>query len=158
MLDIRTLMAACMLAYALFAAVLLYFWRTERTYPGFHLLIGHLILLAISYPLLALRGTVTDLVSVVAANILMVLGLVLLFDGLTQFFTGRRISRAYYLVLLPAGGRVFCAPLCHRHSPRARDPRQQPDGLPAPPVVPKGDAEPGRRQRAPSVPGRGHAV
>jgi len=104
-LDVQSLMIATTLANALLAAVLLSFWQTERTYPGLLRITGHLLLMAISFLLLALRGVITDLVSVVAANALIVLSIVLLFDGLMQFYEGRSISTWYYLLpVVTAGG------------------------------------------------------
>lgn len=101
MLDVQSLMIATLIANALLAAVLLYFWRTERTYPGFLLITEHLLLVAVSTLLLALRGTIPDLFSIVAANTLMVLAMLLLLDGMVQFYDGRRISIKYYLLSLP---------------------------------------------------------
>jgi len=107
MLDIRTLMAATMLANTLFAAVLLYFWRSERTCPGFLRITAYLVLEAVAYLLLALRGTVPDLVSIVGANILMVLAVVMLFDGLSRFYEGTRIAGAYYAAPFVVGFGAF---------------------------------------------------
>ena len=108
MLDVRTLMIATMLANALLAIVLLYYWRTERTYPGFLLITGNQSLMAVGFLLVAFRGTIPDLLSIALGNSLIVLAIVLLYDGLVQFYEDRKISNLCYLLIpLAIGGFVL---------------------------------------------------
>ena len=108
MLDVRTLMIATMLANALLAIVLLYYWRTERTYPGFLLITGNQLLMAVGFLLVAFRGTIPDLLSIALGNSLIVLAIVVLYDGLVQFYEDRKISMLCYLLIpLAIGGFVL---------------------------------------------------
>ncbi len=108
MLDVQSLMLATMLANALLAVVLLYYWRTERTYPGFLLITGNQLLLAVGFLLVALRGAIPDLLSIALGNGLIVLAIVLLYDGLTQFYEGRQISNLVYLLVpIAVGGFIL---------------------------------------------------
>jgi signal transduction histidine kinase len=101
-------MIATMLANALLTIVLLYYWRTERTYPGFLLIAGNQLLMAVGFLLVALRGAIPDLPSIVLGNGLIVLAIVLLYDGLVQFYEDRQISNRYYLAVpLGIGGFVL---------------------------------------------------
>ena len=108
MLDVQSLMLATMLANALLAIVLLYYWRTEQTYPGFLLITGNQLLMAVGFLLVALRGTIPDLLSIGLGNGLIVLAIVLLYDGLEQFYEDRQISNLVYLVVpIAVGGFIL---------------------------------------------------
>jgi hypothetical protein len=84
-LDIRTLSFTASVVSLVLCCYLLYFQATRRTYPGFRLWTLGSLAMGAGMILLALRGLIPDLLSVVVANVLIVLELVLIRRGLAAF-------------------------------------------------------------------------
>lgn len=84
-LDIRTLSLVAAAVSWVLCCYLLYFQSTRRTYPGFRLWALGSLSMGAGMALLALRGLIPDSLSIVAANALIVLELVLIRQGLAAF-------------------------------------------------------------------------
>ncbi len=92
-LDIRTLSLAAAAASLVLCCYMLYFQATRRTYPGFHLWTLGSLSMGAGMILVALRGLAPDLFSIVVANALIVMDLVLIRRGLADF--AGRVSRPW---------------------------------------------------------------
>ncbi len=99
MLDVRTLLIGTTLGEIFLALALLFFWRTQKSYPGFGLWAAAGWLMASGTLLLALRGYVSDLWTVCLANLLVVAASALRYEGIWQFF-GVRHARGYLILSL----------------------------------------------------------
>jgi signal transduction histidine kinase/CheY-like chemotaxis protein len=85
MLDAMTLFVVCGLSYGLLTLVLLSVWREHR-WPGLdRLMLGHACVLLGTMPA-ALRDVAPRLVTIYAANVLSVVGLALLLEGVRRFY------------------------------------------------------------------------
>jgi diguanylate cyclase (GGDEF)-like protein len=84
-LDIRTLafiLAAIIITESL---VLIVVWRTRKTFSGFGLWTLASVVIASSFVLLGLRGAIPDFFSVVIANLLQIVGAILIFMGIRKY-------------------------------------------------------------------------
>ncbi|NMB78752.1 MAG: PAS domain S-box protein [Methanomicrobiales archaeon] len=99
--DIRTIAFILALVSGLLAFMFLVYWKTQKTYNGFHLWAGSTLIMAVAYFLIMLRGTVPDLVSIILANLLLALGVLMRADGIRRFFGGTAFPALIYLILLP---------------------------------------------------------
>lgn len=102
-LDVRTLVACLALVNVFLSAVMVLFWRTQNTYPGFDLWVTSVALGALAYLLMTGRGFIPDLLSIVAANVCVLSAAILGLEGTKRFFgTSARVSRVN-LSLVPVG-------------------------------------------------------
>jgi diguanylate cyclase (GGDEF)-like protein len=101
-LDIRSLTVVLMVVSALLSIVLFLIWRSRRTYPGFGLWTTGNALNAVGFLLMALRGMIPDVLSVVLSNFLILSALGLFLEGVRWFrgVAGRRIL-SLSLVVFP---------------------------------------------------------
>ena len=98
-LDIRTLSLVLMLTTAFLSVVMLLIWRVHKTYAGFGFWTLANFTIALGFLLLSLRGTIPDFLTVIVANTLMVIGLLLCFEG-NRKFLGLADSRWFSLNIL----------------------------------------------------------
>jgi diguanylate cyclase (GGDEF)-like protein len=84
-LDIRSLTVDLTSVSAILSVILYLIWRSRRTYPGFGLWTAGNALYAAGFMLIALRGMVPALLSVVLANTLLLSGTVLFLEGVRSF-------------------------------------------------------------------------
>ncbi len=84
-LDIRTLIVTGVCICFLLSSTLFLFRRTERAVRGIGSWGSGFLVLGIAYGLLSLRGMIADFLSIVVANTLLVVCLVLLYRGLRKF-------------------------------------------------------------------------
>ncbi len=100
--DIRTLFLVLFLVNVFLTLMLASFWKTQKTYEGFSLWMLSLLVISCGYFLFTLRGSVSDLLSVVIANILIILSVLIRFDAIRRFFLARPLPVVMYGVLVPA--------------------------------------------------------
>ncbi len=95
--DIRTLALAIAAASSVAACILLAYWRTQRTYPGFGYWITANFLVTASFLLFGLRDVLPGIVSIGFANLAAMAAVALRFESARQFhgkpgFGGRSIA------------------------------------------------------------------
>ena len=89
-LDLRTLGVAITFVNVALCTALMIFWRTQKTYAGFGYWVACQGVALATYLLLTLRGVVSDLLSIVLVNGLMVVGASLRSRAALQFFARSR--------------------------------------------------------------------
>jgi len=100
--DIRTILFLLFLVSGLSAIMLFLYWKTQKTYEGFGFWTWGTILSASGYLFIVLRGTIPPLVSILAANVLIILGVLLRVDGISRFSRKKPIPKqAYGTILIP---------------------------------------------------------
>jgi diguanylate cyclase (GGDEF)-like protein len=102
-LDIRSLTVDLTSVSAILGIILFLIWRSRKTYPGFGLWTAGNALYAAGFMLIALRGVVPKVLSIVVANILLLSAEVLFLEGVRYFrgiAAGRRIF-SISLVVFP---------------------------------------------------------
>ncbi|MBU2623369.1 MAG: PAS domain S-box protein [Proteobacteria bacterium] len=87
-LDIRTLVLMVMAISVTLSIVMFYILQTRRTYPGFDLWTAGNAVFAAGFILIILRGVIPDVISVVAANALLLFSALLFSEGV-RVFRGR---------------------------------------------------------------------
>jgi len=101
MLDVRTLLIGTALGESFLALALLFFWYTQKSYPGFSLWTVAGWLMALATLLFALRGLTSDLWSVWLANLLVVAANALRYEGIWHFFGVKHTKSYLVLSLVP---------------------------------------------------------
>lgn len=100
--DIKTLMFLNLLINLINAGTMFGVWLYNRKrYSGIFFWFVNMILQAVGTGLILLRGQIPDLVSIIAANFLLLFGEVLLFKGLGNF-AGKKISMIPNFIVLTA--------------------------------------------------------
>lgn len=85
-MDIKTVIFFLVFINLFLGCLLMLFYRLQKTYPGFRYWASSHILIGISYFLIALRGVVPDIISILLANLIIVpVGLFRL-KGVSRFF------------------------------------------------------------------------
>ncbi|MFA4876954.1 MAG: PAS domain S-box protein [Methanoregula sp.] len=99
--DVRTSVLILFMVSCLLACLLIVYWKTQKTYPGFDFwTIGAVLVSAGSFFVL-LRGVVPDSVSIILANILIITGILLWADGIRRFTSSKSLPVITYGILLP---------------------------------------------------------
>jgi len=100
-LDIRTIFVGYSISNAICAVVIGFLWsQNHKRYPGLGFWFANFIMQFATVILVALRGLVPEIFSVVLANVLSVLGMLLLYIGM-ELFVGKVSAQRYnYLMLL----------------------------------------------------------
>jgi PAS domain S-box-containing protein len=94
-LDMRTIITATAITYFVCFLVTLLLWsQVHGRFKGIHLWAANFALATIGSILIGLRGTIPDWASILAANSLLLAGMVSLFMGF-QLFTGKKIPAIY---------------------------------------------------------------
>jgi PAS domain S-box-containing protein len=99
--DIRTLFLVQFLIDIFLTLMLFVFWRYEKTYQGFRTWMLSLPVMAGACFFFMLQGSVSYLFSMVLANILLTLALVMRFDSIWKFVTSKPVSVIVYILCLP---------------------------------------------------------
>ncbi len=99
-LDMRTMLLATTVTLIVCSAAAAWAWTVDRSrHDSSSLWLVAYVLTATGWLLLALRGVVPSLLSIVAANTMIVLGLILVCSGTERYFGIRRSQVANYVVL-----------------------------------------------------------
>ncbi|MDA8124232.1 MAG: GGDEF domain-containing protein [Deltaproteobacteria bacterium] len=100
-LDIRTLSVVLPSGCAVLSVVMLLLLRTHRTYPGFALWTAGLLAYTFGFSLIALRGMIPEIFTIIGANALLLGAAGLFLEGVRRFrgLSGRRLL-SFLLVLL----------------------------------------------------------
>ena len=101
--DIRTLFLIIFLLNAFLTLMLFTFWKTQKTYYGFRTWMLSLLVISCGYFLLMLRGSVSDLITIVIANLLIMLSVVMRVDATRRYIWSRPVPLVFYTFLIPAG-------------------------------------------------------
>jgi PAS domain S-box-containing protein len=101
--DIRTLFLIIFLLNAFLTLMLFTFWKTQKTYYGFRTWMLSLLVISCGYFLLMLRGSVSDLITIVIANLLIMLSVVMRVDATRRYIWSRPVPLVFYALLIPAG-------------------------------------------------------
>jgi len=75
--DIRTLFLILFLVNAFLTLMLFTYWKTQKTYYGFATWMQSLLVISIGYLLLMLRDTIPTFISVIVANFLVMLSVMM---------------------------------------------------------------------------------
>jgi hypothetical protein len=102
--DSRTLFLIIFISNLFLALILLIYWKTQKTYDGFQIWMASLLVIVPGYLLLTLRDYVPDFLSIVVANLLVALSLVLKVDSTSRYFRSKPIPREAYSVLVLLAG------------------------------------------------------
>ena len=97
--DIRTFLFSIILIELFLAMMMTLYARSRAGYPGFGCWALQLILLASGQILGSLRGIIPDPISIFGSNFFNTLGLLMIFEAISRFYTGRKIDRRWYLAL-----------------------------------------------------------
>lgn len=102
--DIRTIFLIIFLINAFLAVMLFFCWKTQKTYDGFAIWAVCLLFQSFAYLLFFLRGEVPDLFTIIVANTLAILSILMRIDATRRFFWSRTLPAWHYLLLLPVFG------------------------------------------------------
>jgi PAS domain S-box-containing protein len=102
--DIRTLFLILFLVNVFFTLILFIFWKTQKTYHGFKTWILSLLVISCGYLLFILRGSVSDFLSIIIANILIALSVMMRVDSIRKYFWSKPLSPVFYSILIPFAG------------------------------------------------------
>jgi PAS domain S-box-containing protein len=102
--DIRTLFLLLFLVNAFLTLMLFTFWKTQKTYYGFGTWMLGLLVISCGYFLYMLRGSVSDFLSIIIANILIALSVIMRVDSSRRYFWSKPISPIFYCILIPFTG------------------------------------------------------
>jgi signal transduction histidine kinase len=102
--DIRTIFLVIFLINAFLALMLFFCYRSQKTYGGFAIWASSLLLQSLAYLLFFLRGEIPVLLSILVANTLTILSIMMRIDAIRRFFCLRPFPAGHYLLLLPVFG------------------------------------------------------
>jgi two-component system CheB/CheR fusion protein len=104
-MDIRTVFQAQPFLGLLLMVILVYVWRTRKTYPGFGYAILQHIGITLGMQFVSLRGTIPLFVSALLGNGLFLAGMLLALQGIKTFLGRGRMHQGYWIafVLLEIG-------------------------------------------------------
>jgi hypothetical protein len=104
LIDIRTLSFVAIALGAMMSLAMLMVWLTRKTYPGFGLWTAGTGTFAVAFILLAMRGQIPDVFSILLANVLIVVAAVLYYEGVLSFreFRSRRIVSTVLILFMAA--------------------------------------------------------
>ena len=100
-LDTRTLSCVNVIVAVVLCIIMLFVWKTRKTYPGIHLWTMGYFSAVIGFSLLSLRGLIPDLFTVVVANIFIYFYYILLFGGIQRFWEHINKRWEYLVYLTP---------------------------------------------------------
>jgi len=99
--DTRTLFLIIFVSNLFFALILLTYWKTQKTYNGFQTWTISIMVVSAGYLLLMLRGFVPDSLSIVLANLLIALSVMMRVDSARRYFRAKALPAKAYGVLFP---------------------------------------------------------
>jgi PAS domain S-box-containing protein len=100
--DVRTLFLIIFLVNISLALMMFIYGKTQKTYDGFMPWTISLLIFACGYFLFMLRGSIPDLLSIVIANNLLFLSVIMRIDGLRRFISSKALPVSVYGILVPA--------------------------------------------------------
>ncbi len=98
-LDIRFVVLFSGLIPLVLGVLMLIYWRTGKTYPGFGLWVAANFAVSIGFTLLGMRGLISDWLTIILGNLLTLYGLALIFTGVRRFFGGEERDYLNFVVL-----------------------------------------------------------
>ncbi len=98
--DIRTIFLIICLVNAFLTLMLYSFWKTQKTYDGFFIWMASLLCQSVAYFFFMLRGDLPDILSILVANTVVVLALMLRIDGIRRFFRSKPFPVVHYVLLV----------------------------------------------------------
>lgn len=101
MVDLKTIVFCIVLVESFLALAMFLYWKTQKTYPGFHEWIFSLFIVLIGHLLLTQRGIYPDFIAVSVANTFVVLAFAVILDSLNRYFLNRSFDRKLYLLFIP---------------------------------------------------------
>lgn len=100
-MDLRTVLITDLLAHLVGLLVLLALWRQVRSrFSGLGYWMAGFALQIVAYLLIAARGAIPDLISMVLSNLLVVMGAIAFYEGLGRFVGERTPQRLNLLMLV----------------------------------------------------------
>ncbi|MDD3135687.1 MAG: PAS domain S-box protein [Methanoregula sp.] len=102
--DIRTLFLNLFLVNAFLTLMLFTYWKTQKTYYGFATWMQSLFVISIGYLLLMLRDTLPTFFSVIVANFLVMLSVMMRLESTRRFFWQKPVPFLIYGILAPLTG------------------------------------------------------
>jgi len=99
--DVRTLFLILFLVNAILTLMLFTFWKTQKTHYGFSTWMLSLLVISCGYFLYMLRGSVSDFLSIIIANILIALSVIMRVESGRRYFWSKPISPLFYCILIP---------------------------------------------------------
>jgi PAS domain S-box-containing protein len=101
--DTRTLFLIIFVSNLFLALILLTYWKTQKTYNGFQIWMAGLMVISAGYLLLMFRGFLPALFTIVLANLLIALSVMMRVDSARRYFRGKALPvKAYGALLLVA--------------------------------------------------------
>ncbi len=97
-LDVRTMGIFSAVTPFILGFVMLIYWRERKVYGGFGRWVLANFCLGAGYLLGALRGFIPDSTSVILGNAIVVYCVILLYEGIEQFYNRQAYSRLNYLI------------------------------------------------------------
>ncbi|MDK2938593.1 MAG: hypothetical protein PWQ51_757 [Methanolobus sp.] len=101
MLDIKSLYISLFITQVILTLIYFFYWKTQKTYPGFYEWTLSLFVASIAKILFIFRDTLPDFLTITIANTLSVLYFVLVLDALKLYFTNHRLRREIYFLSFP---------------------------------------------------------
>lgn len=99
--DTRTLFLIIFVSNLFLALILLIYWKTQKTYNGFQTWMAGLMVISVGYLLLMFRGFLPALFTIVLANLLIALSVMMRVDSARRYFRGKALPVKAYSVLIP---------------------------------------------------------
>jgi two-component sensor histidine kinase len=97
-LDIATIFITLSIANAFIVAILILFWKTQKTYGGFFLWLVAQTFITVNFVLLLLRGTISDFFSIILANYFFAAAGMFILYGIKRFFgKGANLAPAFVI-------------------------------------------------------------
>jgi len=102
--DIRTLFLILFLVNAFLTLMLFTYWKTQKTYYGFATWMQSLLIISIGYLFLMLRDTIPTFFSVIVANFLIMLSVMMRLESTRRYFWQKPVPFLIYGILAPLTG------------------------------------------------------
>ncbi|MDD3135409.1 MAG: PAS domain S-box protein [Methanoregula sp.] len=102
--DIRTLFLILFLVNAFLTLMLFTYWKTQKTYYGFATWMQSLLVISIGYLLFMFRDTIPTLLSVIVANFLVMLSVMMRLESTRRYFWQKPVPLLIYGILAPLTG------------------------------------------------------
>jgi signal transduction histidine kinase len=99
--DIRTVFLTICLINAFLTLMILVYWRTQKTYEGFALWSLGLLFQSVAFLLFMMQGAGPVFFTILLANALSMLAILLRIDAIRRFFWSRPMPAQSYLVIIP---------------------------------------------------------
>lgn len=102
--DVRTIFFLLFLFSIVLTLTLFIFWKTQKTYSGFQMWMISLLVISLAYFLFIARDMISDFLSIVVANTLIVVSLMMGVDAVRRYFQEKVLSLRWYGLLIPYAG------------------------------------------------------